>query len=347
MRRLFIFIAFVGLVLAPKFADAEVVGDLPLPIANNAVAAAKTTKGWQLYSFNGLLAGKDWRAVSNSVFGFDVAKGTSFVVEDIPYNQGRLASIAVTVNNKIYLFGGYTVSENHEEKSIPSVYQFDPETNKFQLFTNMSIPVDDTVALVYQNRFIYLISGWHDVGNITDVQILDTKTKKWFFGTPYPGKAVFGHAGGIVVNQMVIADGVYVSGVQNLKRQFAMSDESYLGIINPHDFTKISWKKLPQHPGKAKYRMASVGDPEKQRVVFVAGSTNPYNYNGVGYNGIPSEPSKEAFTYDLKNNQWQELLDVQSATMDHRGLIKTEDDFYILGGMLKGQKVTSKIFKLF
>jgi len=77
----------------------------------------------------------------------------------------------------------------------------------------MLIPVDDTVALVYQDRYIYLISGWHDVGNITDVQILDTKNKRWYFGTPFPGQPVFGHAGGIVANNIVVIDGVKVAGL--------------------------------------------------------------------------------------------------------------------------------------
>ncbi|TQV76970.1 galactose oxidase [Aliikangiella marina] len=337
----------LSLVIFIGGARAEVIGNLPEPITNNAVAAAMTKNGWQLYSFNGLKRGKDWRAVSNSVYRFDLKSQQSYPIKTVPYQTGRLASIAVTVKNKIYLFGGYTVAENHEEKSIPSVHRFDPQTNEFQKITEMSIPVDDTVALVYQDRFIYLVSGWHDVGNVTDVQVFDTKSGRWFFATPYPGKSVFGHAGGIVGNQMVIADGVFVSGVRDLKRQFAMSDESYIGIINPNDFTQINWQKLPSHPGPARYRMAAVGDPTNEQVIFVGGSVNPYNFNGIGYNGEASGPSKHAFAFDLKTKQWQQKPDSPIATMDHRGLLMLDGAFFILGGMLDNQKVTDNILKVF
>ena len=155
--------------------------------------------------------------------GFNLNTSQSSIIQNNPLKQGRLASIAVTVDNMIYLFGGYTVTENHEEKSMPDVYRFDPETREFKLFTQMPISVDDTVALVYRNRYIYLVSGWHDVGNIADVQILDTKTKKWFFATPFPGKPVFGHAAGIIGNQIIVADGVKVAAIVNEKRQYKMS----------------------------------------------------------------------------------------------------------------------------
>ena len=44
---------------------AKEIGELPVAVSNNAVAAAKTRSGWQLFSFNGLTQNKDWRAVSN------------------------------------------------------------------------------------------------------------------------------------------------------------------------------------------------------------------------------------------------------------------------------------------
>ena len=326
-----------------KPSQSKEIGQLPVAITNNAVAAAQNQQGWQLYSFNGLLTNKDWQSVSNKAFSFDLQTTKSQIVNNVPFKQGRLASIAVTVNNKIYLFGGYTVAADHQEVSMPDVYQFEPTTQSFSLFTKMPIPVDDTVALVYQNRYIYLISGWHDVGNVTDVQVLDTQTKKWFFATPYPGASVFGHAGGLVNDSMVIADGVKVSGVIDNKRQFAMSRQSYIGVINPKDFTQIAWKALPPHPGSAKYRMAATGSQSKQQIIFVGGSDNPYNYNGIGYNGKPSAPNASAFAWDLQSQQWLEYKPAELASMDHRGLIEIEEQFYIVGGMLDSQKVTNKI----
>ncbi|TQV86421.1 Kelch repeat-containing protein [Aliikangiella coralliicola] len=321
------------------------VGELPFAISNNAVSAAKVKGNWQLFSFNGLRQQKNWQAVSNVGMGFELSSKQNFKIEPIPFKQGRLASIAVTVKNKIYLFGGYTVAENHEEKSMSDVYQFDPKTQQFSLLTHMPIPVDDTVALVYQDRYIYLVSGWHDVGNIADVQILDTNTKKWFFGTPFPGNPVFGHAAGIIGNQMIVADGVKVDAIVDGRRQYKMSPQSYSGTIAPENFTKIHWRKLPAHPGKAKYRMAASGYPQKELILFTAGSDNPYNYNGIGYNGIPSQPSHDVFAWSVKNNRWQTLPPLSTATMDHRGLLAVDDKLFIVGGMLENQKVSNKIIQ--
>ena len=340
-------VLIITFLLSPIFqAYSEVVGRLPQAVSNNAVAAAKNSKGWQIYSFNGLTKDKDWQAVSNTAMGYNVKTGESYSIITVPYSEGRLASIAVTVSGKIYLFGGYTVSAKHEEKSMADVYQFEPESQTFLLFSRMPIPVDDTVALVYKERYIYLISGWHDVGNIGTVQILDTQTKKWFFGTPYPGTPVFGHSAGIIDNQMVINDGVKVTGVKALRRQFDMSAESYLGTIDDADFTQIDWLRLPQHPGKAKYRMAAKGVKSLSQIIFVGGSDNAYNYNGIGYNKIPSEPSNQVFAWDLNNKRWIQHKPTTSATMDHRGMIELGGQLYILGGMQRHQQVSDQVLAI-
>jgi len=307
------------------------------------VAAAKTPAGWQLLSFNGLTHNKDWRAVSNLAMGIDLTTNTPYQIDSVPFKQGRLASIAVTVKNKVYLFGGYTVSQSHQEKSMPDVYLYDPQLKKFELFTQMLISVDDTVALVYLDRYIYLISGWHNVGNIADVQILDTDTKRWYLGTPYPGQPVFGHAAGIVDNNIVVIDGVKVAAIKNDKRQYAMSNQSFLGVIDTDDFTKIDWQALPPHPGKAKYRAASSGSQRHNGILFAAGSDNPYNINGIGYNGVPSKPSDQVFIWDLKINKWRDLPSLSQASMDHRGLLDVDGKFYLLGGMTENQQVSDNV----
>jgi hypothetical protein len=42
----------------------------------------------------------------------------------------------------------------------------------------MPVPVDDDISLPYQSRYIYLISGWHNDGNVNLVQLYDTKTNQ-------------------------------------------------------------------------------------------------------------------------------------------------------------------------
>lgn len=338
----YVFFICLGLVLSLS-SYGKVVGQLHTPVANNAIAGVKTTAGWKIFSFNGLLAKKDHLAVSKLAQVYDVSSASSQLVETVPYQAGRLASIAVPVNDMVYLFGGYTVSVDHQEKSLADVYQFNPQTHKFTLFTQMPISVDDTVALVYKQRYIYLVSGWHDVGNISDVQVLDTVTKRWFYATPYPGKAVFGHGAGIVNNQMVVADGVKVAAIKNGRRQYQMSASSWLGIIDSDNLTQIEWSELPKHPGKAKYRMAVTGVPSRNKIVFAGGSDNPYNYNGIGYDKEPSQPSSEVFAWDIQSAQWQVLKPMSKATMDHRALVNIDGKLYIVGGMHSNQQVSGAV----
>ena len=49
------------------------------------------------------------------------------------------------------------------------------------------MPVEDAVLLVYLDRYIYLVSGWHDLGNVNLVQVLDTANGTWQQATPWPG----------------------------------------------------------------------------------------------------------------------------------------------------------------
>jgi len=322
--------------------ESEQLAELPIAITNNAVIGIEILGKTRIYSFLGLEAGKEWSDVSTKVFRY--AEGRWKRLRDVSLSEGRLASVAVSASSYIYLLGGYTVSEDHSEVSTPEVLRFDPFTEEYERVADIPIPSDDAVALVYQNRYIYLISGWHDKGNISLVQVYDTLTDTWKQATQFPGSPVFGHAGGIVGNRLVVCDGVKInypdiSEGEESKREFVMSNECYLGRIDDKDITRIHWSVLPSHPGLPRYRVAAVGDADNNRVVFVGGSDNPYNFNGIGYNGVPSESASSVFTFDLTNNTWQVVGKTEFSTMDHRGLIKLGDQFLTVGGMDSQQKV--------
>jgi len=122
-----------------------------------------------------------------------------------------------------------------------------------------------------------------------------------------------------------------------------MAKQSYLGEIDANDFTKIHWQQLPHHPGKVKYRAASTGANQRGNILFAGGSDNPYNINGIGYNGIPSKASNDVFSWNIKTKQWQVLPPLSHASMDHRGLLTVDNHFYILGGMNNNQHVSDKV----
>ena len=248
----------VGLAACEQSAPQEPVSEtlgfaLPEPISNNAVAVADGPEGPTLYSFNGLKAGKTWNDTSNAAYACVIATESCKAIAPVPVPQGRLASAAVNVAGKIYIFGGYTVAANGDEVSTPEVFAFDPATGSYAQQTDMPTPVDDMVVVPYQNRFIYLISGWHDEGNVSVVQLFDTQTGAWTEATPFPGTPVFGHAGGIAGNSMIISDGV-ASVFAEGKRKFVAAKLSWRGDIDPKNPTQISWRSVDTHAGSGRYR---------------------------------------------------------------------------------------------
>jgi len=316
---------------------------LPEAVSNNAVAIARVQQHRLLFSFNGLAAGKEIEDIHGRAFSVNIDTGETKSIAPLPNGLGRLASIAVTLKNQIFVIGGYTVAKDHSELSTAQIYRYSVQQNSYQLMTKMPVPVDDTVALVYQNRYIYLVSGWHDTANVSLVQVYDSQENRWFNATPFPGAAVFGHAGGIVDGKIIIADGVKIKSVVNGKRQYGASDENWFGEIDKKDPSLIKWIKIKKHPFKPLYRMAATGLRSTGQIVFAGGSDNPYNFNGIGYNKKPSEASNRLFSYDLKSQQWLIHKPLDKTSMDHRGLLVANQQLYIVGGMGDNQQVLDRV----
>lgn len=333
---LFTFIACLDAIAAD---NPVAIPPMPTSISNNAVAELNGN----LYSFSGLGQGKTHADISSSAYMFDAVGRAWATLPPVPGNKHRLASVAVTLNERIFIIGGYTVAADGTEISTPETYAYDPTKHTYERLADMPTPVDDMVAFAYAERYVYLISGWHDTGNVSLVQVYDTKGDTWSEATPYPGTPVFGHAGGIVGNKFVITDGVGVLGMVEGRRQFGTIAESYLGEIDPANPQEITWTKLPPTLTLPLYRMAALGDAESNRIVFAGGSTNAYNYNGVGYDSVPSAPSAKVFSWEFTTNSWRVWVDKPTATMDHRGLLKLGNHYLTIGGMEAEQNVSAAV----
>ena len=163
--------------------------------------------------------------------------------------------------------------------------------------------------------------------------------------TPWPGEPVFGHAGGIVDDQMLVCDGVKVQyPADDSPRKFLASDQCWAGKIDAENHRRIHWRSVNKHPGVSLYRMAATGD-SKQRVVFAGGSDNPYNFNGVGYDGVPSKAGKAVFSYSFKTGDWQQHGELGRGSMDHRGLLFSKGWYYLAGGMQEEQTVVRDVYR--
>ena len=317
--------------------DASSLPALPVAVANNAVAALGTGDGTTLFSFLGLDATKRWDGITRAAYRLDPGARAWRRIADVP-GPPRLASTAQSAGGRVYVFGGYTVAADGAERSVSDVYAYDPLDDAWTQAASMPVPVDDAVSGIWRDSLIFLISGWHDTDNVSEVQIYDPAADAWSMATPIPGPPVFGHAGGIVGDAIVYVDGVRMD---RDPRGFVLETSSWVGRIDPADPASIAWERIADHPGPPVYRgAAGVADG---RLVFVGGSDNPYNYDGVGYDGRPSEPTGAAFAWDEMSGAWTTVEAPAIATMDHRGLVSSGGRLYTIGGMTAGQTVTNRV----
>jgi N-acetylneuraminic acid mutarotase len=316
---------------------------LPVALSNNAVAAVKVSKHLFVFSFMGMGAKKTWKDVTNRAFSLDPDTGKWTELRPVPGPSGRLAASAAGAHDFVYLLGGHTVAGNGEETSVRSVEMYVPQRGVWYRGADMPMPLDDSVVGVYRDRYIYTVSGWSQDDAVRNVMIYDTEKDSWQQGTAIPGTPVFGHAGALLDDTIVYVDGAYKNPA-GAKPKYVASEECWMGKIDHKDPTKITWTKLPNHPGKARYRIAAGPSEHDHKIYFSGGSDNPHNYDGIGYDGRPSEPVATTFAYDIRAGKWETVSDkTPNPTMDHRGLVVTSRELLRIGGMEAGQKVTARV----
>ena len=308
---------------------------LPAPVTNNAVAALELDGAVAVFSFLGLDSSKLWSGVTDVAYRWDVGSDAWRTVDPVP-GPGRLAATAQVVRGLVYVIGGYTVAEDGAERSVPNVDVYDPVTDRWSRAADIPIPTDDAVAGVWSDSLIVLVSGWHDTGNIADVQIFDPATNRWTASTPIPGPPVFGHAGGVAANAVVYVDGV---AVVDASPRYVLERGTWVGRLHEG---RIDWGEATRHAGPELYRAA--GGTLDSLLVFVGGSDNPYNYDGIGYDGEPSDPVRQVLAYAPTTGEWRQLAAPPIASMDHRNVGVAGGMMFLVGGMHAGQIVTSNVW---
>lgn len=332
-------------------ADEPKPSPLPAPVSNNAVAISHDEGGAKIFSFMGIGPKKTWDAITTSTYELDPSTGKWTEMRPVPGVAGRLAASAVAIHDQVFIFGGYVVDAQGGENTVSDLNVFVPIENRYYRGKDIPEPVDDAVVGLYRDRYIFLIGGWSTskAAAVRNVQIYDTDKDTWMQGTPLPGTPVFGHAGAIIGDTIVYVDGAY-KNPNGPNPKFVASNECWMGHLpssKKGDVTKIRWTKLPAHPGNAHYRIAAGAGPSERRggrIYFSGGTDNPYNYDGIGYNGQPAEPSPVTFAFSAYSERWETINEnTPDPTMDHRGLLVTRHGLVIPGGMEKGQQVTAKV----
>jgi N-acetylneuraminic acid mutarotase len=326
------------------FAAEAVAPRLPEPVSDNAVAMLKIHGRFELFSLMGIGPKKTWDTVTNVGYEVDSVSGKARAIHAVPGTAGRLAAMAVGADGRVYLFGGYVIFQGGGT-AVNDANMYQPEYDRWIRTADIPTAVGDSVIGVYRDRYIYLIGGRTNARLVSDVQMYDLDKNRWEAATSMPGAPVFGHAGAIVNDTIVYVDGARKH--EGPGPTFVASDECWEGKIDRHNAAKIEWTKLPNHPGPPAFRIAAGGSEKDERIYFSGGSDNPHDYNGIGYDGKPSEPSAMTFAFNLRSGKWETLNDhTPNPTMDHRGLLVTPEGLVILGGMEKGQQVAANIVLL-
>jgi len=325
---------------------------LPIAVSNNAVTSVDHGDGTTtIYSFMGIINPLDEDTITPLSFRITLPDGAWESIADAPLLNGlsKIGANAVTVAGEVYLVGGYSV-DGFSETTEHRLFRYDVDADSYVELAEIFFEVDDTVTGVYLDRYLYTVSGWHGPSNdnIRFVQVYDTQTDDWSFASsieqPLPG--LFGHAGTVIGDRIIYMDGVNTAG------GFLISDRVFVGRIDPRnvgDATEIVWVEVDSHPGLPTYRAAgSQGGADDDKMLLIGGTDNPYNFDGMGYDGNPSLPLDQLLTYDPVTNEWETIIVAgkRPPTMDHRGLVRAGDTWVIVGGMTAPGVTTDQVWRL-
>ncbi|HUA14188.1 MAG TPA: kelch repeat-containing protein [Verrucomicrobiae bacterium] len=334
-------VALLSLFLAiPLFsADKPKVPPMPEAVSLNAVASLKG--GLELYSLMGIGNKKTWNDVTSKVYVLHLTSGKWSEGRAVPGVGGRLGASAVGTKGQIFLFGGYLVDGQGMEITVPDVNAYLPDEHRWYRGEDMPVPVDSAVIGLNHDRYIYLIGGRSKNGPVNNVQVYDLQKNTWSEATPFPGTPVFGHAGGLAEDSIVIVDGAKKNPAPG--SPYLPSDECWIGHIDHKDPNQIAWSKLPAHPGPGRFGIVAGSREKDHRILFSGGATLPHDFKGLDAEGKPAVISPVTFAFDLHGNRWETINDdTQDPRADTRGIVATPVGEMIIGGMLANAAFTAQ-----
>lgn len=317
--------------------------NMPFHISNNAVSHGMVNDTPYVYTFSGIDTTKLFSGINLTSMRYNTVSGEWSILPDLPDTLGKIAAAASTINNIIYIMGGYHVFENSSELSSNRVHRFNPETNTYLSDgANIPVPIDDQVQVVWRDSLIFLITGWSNNGNVNNVQIYNPYTDSWAIGTPTPNNNIYKAFGasGTIVGDTIYYNGGATGGLFNSTGRLRK------GVINPLDPVQIEWSYPEDNPGEKGYRMASMGIQD--HVFWVGGSGVTYNFDGIAYNGSGGvDPLHRILQFNASTGSWIEGTGAPYGIMDLRGIARIDDyNFIICGGMMENQEVTNRAFQL-
>jgi N-acetylneuraminic acid mutarotase len=313
---------------------------MPAAVSGNAVATLRG--GLEVYSLMGIGPKKTWDDVTNHIYVLHLAGAKWSNGHPVPGVGGRLGASAVGAKGKIYVFGGYLLDKQGEEFTVSDANVYLPEEQRWYRAADLPVGVDRAVIGVNHDRYIYLVGGRSKNGPVNNVQVYDVETNQWSQATPFPGAPVFGHAGGLGDDTIVLVDGAKKNPAGS-SPPYIVSDECWIGKIDHKDPNKIVWSKLPPHPGTGRFGIVGGAAEKDRRVLFSGGSARVHDFKGLDAEGKPVELSNVTFSYDVHSNKWDTLEeDNNDPRSDTGGIAFTPIGPIIVGGLAKNAAVTAR-----
>lgn len=321
----------------------EVLDSMPERVANNAVAYGEDDEHHYVFSFGGIDSTKIHSGINKRSFRYTIETDSWEEIDTIPFELTNIASGASTVDNIIYIFGGYHVYPGGGEISSNEVIRYDPMTNTYlSNGAEIPVPIDDHVQCVWRDSLIFIVTGWSNTGNVPDVQIYNPELDSWSVGTPTPNTndyKAFGASGEI------IGDTIYYYGGASMGINFPARKILRKGVIDATDPTNITWTLLEDGPNTL-YRSAAL--TYGNNVFWAGGSSISYNYNGIAYNGSGGvSPLTQIMRYDHSTDTWYAGEGAPYGVMDLRGIAQISPTQWIIcGGMEDDQYVSRQTYLL-
>src|ERR1700686_1961969 len=323
--------------------DEKNIPSMPAAVSGNAVASIKD--GLEIFSFMGVGPRKTWDDVTNQVYVMDLAHPKWHEGRTVPGVVGRVGAAEAAAKGLVILMGGYVVDAQGGELTVSDVNVYQPGRRQWSRGQDIPVPVDNAVTGVTHDRFVYLIGGRSTSGPVNNVQVYDVEKNSWTQATPFPGTPVFGLAGGIAGESVVVIDGAQKGPAGGPR--YVACEQAWLGKIDHKDPTKIEWSKLPPHPGPARFAIGGGGSARDHRIFFSGGTATPHDYKGVAYDGQPATVSDVTFSYALHGHKCATISETPYDPRAHsRGIVMTPIGPVVLGGMVKNLAVTARVTQI-
>ncbi len=139
-----------------------------------------------------------WRHANGIIYEYDILNDQWKPYDDL--SMLRVAHVAESIDNKIYIFGGHGYKPSH-------VLYYMPEEKKMREFeTRMPSPADHLGSVIIDNKNIIILGGRFRDGNLKKIRIYDLKKNKWYANDALPF-ATSGHIAELINNKIHIIGG--------------------------------------------------------------------------------------------------------------------------------------------